>query len=123
VVHHLTREAVALHAGGAAAHLPSIVVQSALKGRWRLARAADNPTATLSEVEGDVLVETEGVGKHMYRLDLSLRSMGKGTRNNKLVWRGFHSYNRLTDDWAEFGLKNDKPFVFSRVRSYGVRGA
>jgi F-box protein 9 len=61
------------------------------------------------------------VGKYLYRLDLSLGSAGKlGPRNNKLVWRGFYSYNRLTDDWAEFGLKNYKPFFFSRVRSYGI---
>jgi F-box protein 9 len=123
VVHHLTREAVALHSGGAAPHLPSIVVQSALRGRWRLAHAEDNPHASLSEVEGDLVVETEGVSKYIYRLDLALRNAGKsGTKNNKLVWRGFYSYNRLTDDWAEFALKNDKPFYFSRVKSYGVMG-
>ncbi|KAK4239908.1 putative glycerol transporter protein [Achaetomium macrosporum] len=61
VVHHLTREAVALHRGGANPHLPSAVAQTALKGRWRLAREADNPGASLSEVEGDVMVETEGI--------------------------------------------------------------
>ena len=61
-------------------------------------------------------------GKYMYRMDLALRNAGRGTgsRNTKLVWRGFYSYNRLTDDWAEFGLRNDKPFFFSRVRSYGM---
>ncbi|KAK4181738.1 putative glycerol transporter protein [Triangularia setosa] len=52
VVHHLTREALA--------H-PNHIMESALKGRWRLARAGDNPGASLSEVEGDVMVETEGV--------------------------------------------------------------
>ena len=128
VVHHLTRDTVALHQGGAQPHLPSAVVQSTLRGRWRLARAADNPDASLSEVEGDLMVETQGVGKYIYRLDLSMRSAAGGkaaggaTRNNKLVWRGFYSYDRLTDDWAEFTLKNDKPFFFSRVRSYGVMG-
>lgn len=123
VVHHLTREKAALHKGGAQPHLPSIVVQSVLRGRWRLASARDNPYASISEVEGDVVIETEGVSNYIYRLDLSMRSAGKvvgGTRNNKLVWRGFYSYDRLRDDWAEFGLKNDKPFFFSRVRSYGL---
>ena len=28
----------------------------------------------------------------------------------------------LTDDWAEFGLRNDRPFMWSRVRSYGMGG-
>ncbi|KAI1271796.1 hypothetical protein F5Y07DRAFT_381897 [Xylaria sp. FL0933] len=142
-------------------HLPSHIMASALKGRWRLSSPRDhqdkpdggdasnvgstpgtyrntppqvatsNTTSsqnstgapTLSESEGDLYVETEGVGpKYTYRLDLSLRSAGRLARNNKLVWRGFWSYNRLTDDWAQFTLKNDKPFFFSRVRSYGVTG-
>jgi F-box protein 9 len=121
VVHHLTKEALVVHRGGAAAHLPSVVMQSAYKGRWRLSSRRDYPDREAGEVEGDVFVETEGVGKYMYRLDLSLKSAGKqGPRTNKLVWRGFYSYNRLTDDWAEFGLKNYKPFFFSRVRSYGI---
>ncbi|KAI1114989.1 hypothetical protein F5Y14DRAFT_151125 [Nemania sp. NC0429] len=79
--------------------------------------------AAISKSEGDLYIETEGVvgAKYMYRLDLSLRSVGRSStaRNNKLVWRGFWSYNRLTDDWAQFTLKNDKPFFFSRVKSYG----
>lgn len=123
VVHHLTRDAVALHAGGASAHLPSAVVQSVLKGRWRLAREADNPGVSLSEIEGDVMVETEGVSKYIYRLDLVLGTAGKGARNNKLGWKGFFSYNTLTGDWAEFTMRNTKPFFFSRVKSYGVSGA
>ncbi|KAI0411655.1 hypothetical protein F5X98DRAFT_356875 [Xylaria grammica] len=77
---------------------------------------------SLSSSEGDLYIKTEGVvgAKYMYRMDLSLRSAGQSARNNKLVWRGFWSYNRLTDDWAQFALKNHKPFFFSRVRSYGV---
>ncbi len=120
VVHHMTREALGLHKDGAMSHLPGVVMQSALRGRWRLAGALDHPDASISEVEGDVLVETEGVGKYTYRMDLSLRTAGKGTRNNKMIWRGFYSYDRLTDDWAEFTQKNDKPYFFSRVKSYGV---
>ncbi|OIW24029.1 F-box domain-containing protein [Coniochaeta ligniaria NRRL 30616] len=121
VVHHLTKEALVLHRGGAMAHLPSLVMQFAYKGRWRLSSGRDYPDREGGEVEGDVFIETEGVGKYLYRLDLSLKSAGKqGPRNNKLVWRGCYSYNRLTDDWAEFGQKNYKPFFFSRVRSYGI---
>ena len=43
---------------------------------------------------------------------------GKGGKLNKLVWRGFWSWNRLTDDVAEFSLRNDKPFFWSRVRRF-----
>jgi F-box protein 9 len=120
VVHHLTKENMELHQDRAMAHLPSIVVAGALKGRWRLSGPSENPETPLESAEGDLVVETEGVGKYVYRLELSLRSAGKGARNNKLLWRGFYSYNKLTDDWGEFGLKNDKAFFFSRVKSYGI---
>lgn len=114
VVQHLTRETVASGAG--------VARQSVLKGRWRMARAADNPGDSASEAEGDVMIETEGVAKYIYRLDLAMRSAGRGARNTKLVWRGFYSYNTLTGDWAEFTLRNNTPFFFSRVKSYGVKG-
>ncbi|KAI1384059.1 uncharacterized protein F4822DRAFT_59634 [Hypoxylon trugodes] len=124
VVHHLTREALALHRGGGGPHLPSAVMTSALKGRWRLSSTADNPDPTgPAAVEGgDLYIEMEGVGpKYMYRMELTFQNARKAARNNnKLGWKGFWSYNKLTDDWAEFALKNDKPFFFSRVKSYGV---
>jgi F-box protein 9 len=76
----------------------------------------------IEESEGDLLVETEGVApKYMWKMQFGIGSAGRkdGTRNNKLNWKGFWSYNRLTDDWGEFGLKNDKAYYWSRVRSYG----
>ncbi|KAM0288005.1 hypothetical protein ACHAQH_000073 [Verticillium albo-atrum] len=125
VVHHLTKEALALHRGGAAAYLPSIVMQDGLRGRWRLTSEDDQTESeapvSAKEAEAGVVVETQGVtDKYTYRMDLSLRSGGKGARNNKLVWKGFYSHNKLTDDWAEFTLKNDKAFFFSRVKGYGA---
>jgi F-box protein 9 len=126
VVHYMTKEALELHQDGEQMHIPSAVMHLALRGRWRLASSLDNPDAALNEAEGDLYVETEGAStgkiksKYIYRLELSLRSAGKGTKNNKLVWRGFYSYNKTTDDWGEFALKNDKPYFFSRVKSYGA---
>ncbi|KAL7787829.1 hypothetical protein V8C37DRAFT_389691 [Trichoderma ceciliae] len=122
VVHHLTPELLHLHREAPHQHLPSAVMHQAHKGRWRQSSALDHPDdADPREQEAGLYVETEGVGsKYMYRMDLSLRSAGKGTKNNKIVWKSFYSYNKLTDDWAEFQLKNDKPFFFSRVKSYGV---
>jgi F-box protein 9 len=119
---------------------PSVqqVMKHALRGRWRLCHpsleAADinaggaqaqliNPTP-LSP--GDLHIETEGAGpRYMYTMHLSLRSAGSArtkhtTKNNKLQWKGFWSYNLLTTDWAEFHLRNDKPFYFSRVKGYGL---
>lgn len=120
VVHYLTKELQETHRGGAAAHLPSIFMQHALRGRWRLSTASDDAEADLKHAEGTVFIETEGVSdKYMYRMKLAMRSVGKGARNNKLVWQGFWNYNLLTDDFGEFTLRNDKAFIWSRVRSYG----
>jgi F-box protein 9 len=81
----------------------------------------------------DLVIETEGVDpKYTYTLYLSLRSSNSSrhagstrsapnvSKNTKLVWKGFWSYNKLTDDWAEFGLRNDRAFVFRRVRGWGM---
>ncbi|PHH73265.1 hypothetical protein CDD82_5560 [Ophiocordyceps australis] len=118
IVHHLSRQTVHSHrASPATSYLPSAPVRAALYGRWRLGHAPD---------ESNLYVETEGVGpKYLYRMHLALRSSPSaaahnGALNTKLSWRAFYSYNKLTDDWAEFGLKNDRSFVFSRVRSYGM---
>jgi F-box protein 9 len=121
VVHYLTKELLETHKGGTGTHLPSAVMSHALKGRWRLSSSSDNPEADLKDAEGDVYVETDGVDpKYIYRMELSLRSVGKGAKNNKMAWKGFWSYNKLTDDWGEFGLRNDKAFFWSRVKSYGM---
>lgn len=120
------------------------VMKDALKGRWRLSgdpfglkarrssielaeegeedREAQEQQDQEDEAEGDVHIETEGVApRYLFKMQLSLASAGRqGTRNNKLNWKGYWSYNRLTDDWAPFGLKNDRPFYWSRVKSYAA---
>jgi len=86
-----------------------------------LSSTSGSHDAELKNAEGDLYVETEGVGKYIYRMELSLRSAGKGTRNNKLVWKAYYHYNRLIpDDRGEFTLRNDKAFFWSRVKSYGM---
>lgn len=134
VVHHMTKEAMALHKGGAMGHLPSSVMQHALRARWKLSSAADyedkdgvetggktNTEMSLADSEGDLIIENDGGGNYLYRMELSLRSAGRGARNNKLMWRGFYSFNKTSEVWDEFTLKNDnsKPWFFSRVKSYG----
>jgi F-box protein 9 len=134
VIHHLTRENL---------ENPYGVMKNALKGRWRLSGPdvsvptassssikSDPPSSTSDhsarEPEGLIHIETEGPGsdaKYTYVMTLALRSASNRTnasRSNKLVWRDFWSYNRLTDDWAEFGLRNDRAFLWSRVRSWGT---
>ncbi len=123
VVHHLTKENMHSH-HHSGSMLPSAVMKDALRGRWRLTGPASSvldPVTDEPETEGDVHVETEGVvPKYTYKLILTLAHAGKAARNNKLAWKWFGSWNRLTDDWGEFGLKNDRAFYWSRVKSYGV---
>jgi F-box protein 9 len=116
-------------------------------GRWRLSKPT-SPTDPPEENEylfpnkdksaaapdpRDLVIETEGVGasKYVYVLHLALRSstvrpvnnnpaLPNPSKNTKLVWKGYWSYDKLTDDWAEFGLKNDRAFVFRRVRGWGM---
>ncbi|MCJ1317286.1 hypothetical protein MMC15_002609 [Xylographa vitiligo] len=137
-----------LHAGHSG-NLPSSVMRQALRGRWRLSgspfdtpsdgiRLSASDTLPVSpapkiqaaagnrdekELPGNLYVETEGPdAKYTYSMQLALRSASHrvgATQNNKLAWRGFWSYNRLTDDWAEFQLRNDRAFFWSRVRSWG----
>ena len=152
VVHHLTKENMELirlnpkeHPISGVIAAPSTVVGSApaphlpptaqalmkyaLRGRWRLCHpsidrhSTEIATHTNAE-EGDLHIETEGVGpRYMYTMHLGLKSGSRSktaVMTNKLQWKGFWSFNHLTNDWAEFQLKNDRAFVFSRVRSYGM---
>ena len=108
----------------------------ALRGRWKLSGCNPHQRSNKpvehekdeDEEEGILHIETEGADaghanpKYIYKMILQLKTAARGagaTRNNKLSWRGYWSYNKLTDDWAEFGLRNDKAFFWSRVRSYG----
>jgi F-box protein 9 len=108
------------------------IMKHALRGRWRLchpnhiasANEGTDPTNAAALVPGDLHIETEGAGpRYMYTMHLSLKSTSRSRtapKNTKLVWKGFWSYNQLSSDWAEFGLRNDKPFYFSRVKRYGL---
>ncbi|KAF2400011.1 hypothetical protein EJ06DRAFT_42668 [Trichodelitschia bisporula] len=104
------------------------VMKDALRGRWRVSgdpwgeKVVGEGDGEEREEEGDVHVETEGVvPRYTYRMHFGLGSAGRsGGRNNKLVWKGYWSFNRLTEDWAEFGRKNYRAFYWSRVRSYGM---
>jgi F-box protein 9 len=130
VIPYLVHEHMHTHHSG---NLPTAVMKDALAGRWRLSGMAppsagahsphDSGTlerAVGSEAEGTLHIETAGVTpKYTYKMAFLLGSAGRAARNNKLAWKGYWSYNRLADDWAEFGLKNDRPFYFSRVKSYG----
>lgn len=111
-------------------NLPTAAMKDAVLGRWRLSgpQVPSSPTVTASdddepigEKEGTLHIETPGATpKYIYKMALTLGNAGRSSKNNKLVWQGYWSYNVLTDDWAEFALKNDRAFYFSRVKSYGM---
>lgn len=128
---------------GATDPVPPVAVAAlkyGFRGRWRLTPPVPltgnsdelQPQASTGQTEEstdprDLIVETEGVDpKYVYTMHLSLRSPSSSkshinpSKNTKLVWRGFWSYNKLTDDWGEFGLRNDRAFVFRRVRGWGL---
>ncbi|KAF2033327.1 hypothetical protein EK21DRAFT_58901 [Setomelanomma holmii] len=116
VVPYLYTEHMHKHHGS----LPSAPMKDALLGRWRLT-GPEVPGDDEQEKEGTLIVETAGaVPKYMYKMVLSLATAGRAAKNSKLSWQGYWSYNRLTDDWGEFGLKNDRAFYWSRVKSYGM---
>lgn len=104
------------------------ILKHALRGRWRLCHPSlENVEIGANQgVPGDLHIETEGGAgpRYMYTMHLGLKHGNvknrSAARNNKLVWKGFWSYNTLSGDWAEFNLKNDKTFWFSRVKSYGL---
>ncbi|KAF1362504.1 hypothetical protein EJ07DRAFT_107039 [Lizonia empirigonia] len=101
-------------------NLPSAPMKDALLGRWRLT-GPEIPGVDDVEKEGSLIIETAGaLPKYYNKMVLNLSSAGRQAKNNKLTWQGYWSYNRLTDDWGEFGLKNDRGFYWSRVKSYGM---
>ncbi|XP_014555513.1 hypothetical protein COCVIDRAFT_102188 [Bipolaris victoriae FI3] len=108
-------------------NLPTAPMKDAVLGRWRLSgpeiplTPGEEALDVETEKEGTLHIETPGATpKYIYRMALTVGSAGKNAKINRLVWQGYWSYNRLTDDWAEFGLKNDRAYYFSRVKSYGM---
>ncbi|KAJ5919864.1 hypothetical protein N7454_009699 [Penicillium verhagenii] len=128
---------------GVSEHVPALAMNTlryAHRGRWCLTppiSTEKSPEEQIVEAGSigpeessdprDVIVETEGVDpKYVYTMHLTLRSSSAAkshvnpSKNTKLAWRGFWSHNKLTDDWGEFGLRNDRAFVFRRVRGWGI---
>ncbi|KAL4896880.1 hypothetical protein BDV59DRAFT_79797 [Aspergillus ambiguus] len=81
----------------------------------------------------DVIIETEVLNpkKYICVLHLSLRSTSSSrvnatvappnpSKNTRLVWKGYWSYNKITDDWSDFSLRNERAFVFRRVRGWDM---
>lgn len=143
--HHLQASEIAKsHAqSGTTDYVPPVAMDAlkyCLRGRWRLTAPIpleEGPEETdlspkpeqesVSTDPRDLVIETEGPApQYVYMMHLSLRSptapksKANPSKNTKLVWRGFWSYNKITDDLGEFTLRNDRAFVFRRVRGWGL---
>lgn len=117
-------------------------MKDAVLGRWRLSGPdtapplLSLPTSTILppttltsgssdtlEKEGTLIIETPGATpKYINKMALSISGGSRSAKNTKLSWQGYWSYNRLTDDWGEYFLKNDRnrAFWWSRVKSFGM---
>ena len=96
-------------------------MKDALLGRWRLSGPTVPGAGEDAEKEGTLIVETDGAHpKYLYRMVLSVGSAGRAAKNNKLSWQSYWYYNKLTDDLAEFTRKNERPYYWSRVKSFGM---
>ncbi len=142
VVHHLTRENVALVRGGKAHHplnftssAPAIndptaqtapptahqLMKHALRGRWRLCHPLAAKQHTVAGIatscvgtEGEVFIETEGAGpRYMYTMQLALKSSSKSKHGVKNNKLQWKSF------WSYNQLTNDwAPFQLKNDRAF-----
>ncbi|KAI9889722.1 MAG: hypothetical protein M1814_005021 [Vezdaea aestivalis] len=135
---------------GAVGEAGRAVTKYALRGRWRMSRGGllnmdsqkmmhegdslakgaidelhDDEEVEEDEEEGVLHVETQGAdSKYIYKLELKMQNTrgrgGKGACNTKLEWRHFFIFNTLTGSRGKLDLPNDRAFVWSRVKRYGL---
>lgn len=79
-------------------------------GKWSMTRS------------GKLSIEATGPASYLFFMSLQVKSSSRG-RQNKLQWDIFNGTHPVTGEVTHFNLKNDKPFYFSRVRSYAKKGA
>lgn len=72
----------------------------------------------------DVFIELTFNPDYTYYMHLSLRSMHSRSRklskNTKLSWQSYWSHNRPLDSWGQFDVGREKPYIFSRVKGWGM---
>ncbi|KAJ5386919.1 hypothetical protein N7509_009460 [Penicillium cosmopolitanum] len=122
--HHLRASEIAKAQPGTADYVPPVAMDALKYCLHFSPRPGQEPTSTDPR---NLVVETEGPASHyVYMMHLALRSPTASkshvnpSKNTKLVWQGFWSYNTITDDLGEFTRRNDRPFVFRRVRGWGL---
>ncbi|CAK7902281.1 F-box protein Hrt3p [[Candida] anglica] len=79
-----------------------------------------------SEGEVHVIISDGSVSIYNFHYHFQIKSSGPAFRHNKLIWKRYFTVKKIRDeaDWedeeSDFSLKNEKPFLFSRVRRYNV---
>ncbi|RVD88675.1 uncharacterized protein DFL_002851 [Arthrobotrys flagrans] len=103
-------------------------IKHILPARWRVhfnPHTYPSPNST-DEPGHRIQIESKGsdtAGRYINTLDLTLKMRPKGIGGrrgygDRLSWNSYTSFNVLTEDRGSYSLKNDKPFYFSRVKSY-----
>ncbi|BEI86619.1 hypothetical protein CcaverHIS002_0609060 [Cutaneotrichosporon cavernicola] len=96
---------------------PSLRAKGLHFGRWRLVRDEDERGRKRARVIITDLVEPGPGAKYEFEMELMLRETGRG-RWNKLDLVSYSSINLATGEALGLTLKHQKPFYFSKVRSY-----
>ncbi|CAK9782454.1 hypothetical protein CC85DRAFT_146955 [Cutaneotrichosporon oleaginosum] len=86
-------------------------------GRWQLVRSEDKRGRKRPRVLITDLIEPGSNAKYEFEMELTLRETGRG-RWNKLDLVSYSSINLATGEALGLSLKHQKPFYFSKVRSY-----
>ncbi|TFY78041.1 hypothetical protein EWM64_g5970, partial [Hericium alpestre] len=88
---------------------PSLRMKGFLIGNWQLTDTTIHIT--------DLVDPANTAAKYAFQMRLALHARPLG-RWNKLDFAGYDSVNVATGEVAPFALKNERPFWFSKVRSY-----
>ncbi|CDK28820.1 unnamed protein product [Kuraishia capsulata CBS 1993] len=70
--------------------------------------------------EGVIRIEYEGfVPKYYFVDELQIVNGSKHAKHHKLQWVSCYSVDKETTERGVFSMRNERPFAFSRVKSYG----
>ncbi|ODV98389.1 hypothetical protein PACTADRAFT_73962 [Pachysolen tannophilus NRRL Y-2460] len=69
--------------------------------------------------EGNISIKSEGsVKNYLFIENLSIKNSSKLRKHNKLSWINYEFMDNETTELYEFDIKKEKPYIFSRVKSY-----
>ncbi|GHJ90404.1 hypothetical protein NliqN6_6806 [Naganishia liquefaciens] len=96
---------------------PSLRAKGTLFGQWEICTMKDEKGRDVPKIELRSLLEPGVTPKYEFEMDLCLKTTHRG-RWNKLEMLTYQSVNLLNGEALGLSLKHQKPFYFSKVRSY-----